>query len=352
MSDARLWLTFAVLFAGGWLIFLLSPILTPFLISAFLAYLGDPLVDALEEKRLSRSAAVAVVFLTLTTVFFLILLIILPILGSQIENLIQRIPDYIGWLRGHIAPWVHNLMVQMGQEGEEPVTQWMTVLQDNWKGVGGLAATIAKILSQSGLVIIAWLANLVLIPVVTFYLLRDWDILVERIRELLPRRVEPVVVTLARDSDAVLSSFFRGQLMVMLCLGTVYSVGLWIAGVDFSFLLGMMAGIVSFVPYMGFLFGILVTGVASVLQVQGIDLLPWVVLVFAFGQLLEGMILTPMLVGDRIGLHPVAVIFAVMAGGQLYGFFGVLVALPVAAVVMVWLRHFHEHHWSQYDRAP
>ena len=193
--------------------------------------------------------------------------------------------------------------------------------------------------SGSGLAILGWLANLFLIPVLTFYLLRDWDHLVAGIQRLLPRRSEAVWVRLARESDEVLGAFLRGQMLVMFLLGVIYTTGLWVVGLDFALLIGMVAGLVSFVPYLGLIVGIVIAGIGSVLQSQGIADLPWVILVFVVGQLLEGTVLTPRLVGERVGLHPVAVIFAVMAGGQLYGFFGILLALPVAAVAMVMLRY-------------
>ena len=216
----------------------------------------------------------------------------------------------------------------------------------NWQQVGGTAASLVKSVSKSGLVLAGFLANLVLIPVVTFYLLRDWEAVVRRIDELLPRTVEPTVAKLAHDCDEILGTFMRGQLSVMLALGVVYSVGLWIVGLDLALLIGMLAGIVSFVPYLGFIIGILTAGIASVVQFHDVLHLGYVVIVFIVGQMLEGMVFTPLLVGDRIGLHPVAVIFAVMAGGQLFGFVGILLALPVAAVIAVVLRYVHERYVS------
>jgi predicted PurR-regulated permease PerM len=197
-------------------------------------------------------------------------------------------------------------------------------------------------MTQSGVALLAWLANLVLVPVVTFYLLRDWDVLVARIHELIPRQQEPTVAKLARASDEVLGQFLRGQLTVMVALGVIYTTGLWLIGLDLALLVGMIAGLVSFVPYLGTIVGILLAGVAALMQFGDAMHLLYVAIVFAVGQSLEGMILTPLLVGDKIGLHPVAVIFAVMAGGQLFGFVGVLIALPVAAVVVVILRHMRE----------
>lgn len=197
--------------------------------------------------------------------------------------------------------------------------------------------------TASGLALMAWLANMVLIPVVGFYLLRDWDRMMAKLRGLLPRQREPQVMGLAGECHEVLGAFVRGQLMVMLALGVIYSAGLMLVGLELGLLIGMLAGLAAIVPYMGFVIGIGAALVAGLFQFAG-DLYPMlgIVAVFMVGQALEGMVLTPLLVGDRIGLHPVAVIFAILAGGELFGFTGVLLALPVAAVIMVLLRHVHD----------
>jgi predicted PurR-regulated permease PerM len=186
--------------------------------------------------------------------------------------------------------------------------------------------------------------NLLVAVVVTFYLMRDWDRLMERLRALLPRRSEAIIVRLAGQSDEVLGAFLRGQLLVMLALGLIYSLGLSIIGLDFALLIGLVAGLISFVPYLGTIVGVLTALIAALIQFQEPIYLLYVGLVFGVGQVLEGMVLTPWLVGDRIGLHPVAVIFAVLAGGQLFGFVGVLLALPVAAVAAVLLRYARERY--------
>ncbi len=196
--------------------------------------------------------------------------------------------------------------------------------------------------SHSGGVIAEWLMNLLLIPVVTFYLLRDWDGLIAKVHDLLPRRVAPTATKLAGEVDTVLAAFVRGQFYVMLALGGIYSIGLWMTGLDVALLIGMLAGLVSFVPYLGSIVGIVMACVAALVQFHELIQLVPVAIVFIIGQSLEGMVLTPMLVGDKIGLHPVAVMFAVLAGGQLFGFLGILLALPVASVIMVLLRHVHD----------
>jgi predicted PurR-regulated permease PerM len=175
--------------------------------------------------------------------------------------------------------------------------------------------------------------------VVAFYLMRDWNILMDRALNLFPRAWQGSVMEIVGEADEVVGAFLRGQFVVMCALGVIYGFGLWLVGLQLALLLGVTAGLASLVPYLGFTVGILASGIAAYAQFQDWTVLLWVGLVFAIGQAIESMVLTPVLVGDRIGLHPVAVIFALMAGGQLGGFLGVVMALPVAAVVMVFIRH-------------
>ncbi len=191
-----------------------------------------------------------------------------------------------------------------------------------------------------------------LVPVVTFYLLRDWDVMIAKVRGVLPRAWEPTAVALARECDEVVSAFIRGQLLVMLALGFCYTLGLMLVGLDLALLIGVLAGLASIVPYLGLVLGVAAAAVAALVQFGDWVPLVWVALVFVLSQMLEGMYLTPKLVGDRIGLHPVVVIFAVMAGGQLFGFTGVLLALPVSAVIMVLLRHVHERYRASRYYGP
>lgn len=346
-AESQRWFLLAVVVFSGGLLYLLSPILTPFVVSALLAYLGDPLVDRLEGWRMSRPVAVTLVFLLILLFLLGLALVLVPLLERQITALFDKLPGYLAWARETLLPWVREKLGFAG--GLADVGKLQQLLATHWKDAGGIVSGILGSVSRSGLALVGWLANLVLIPVLTFYLLRDWDALVAGIHALLPRNLEPGVAALARESDAMLGAFLRGQLMVMLALALMYTTGLWLVGLDFALLIGLFAGLVSFVPYLGLILGIIAAGVAAVLQFQGWEQLPWVALVFVGAQVVEGYLLTPKFVGKRIGLHPVAVIFAIMAGGQLYGFFGVLLALPGAAVVMVVIRHGLAHyrgsHW-------
>lgn len=342
MTDSAKWLWLAGTVLLGWTLYLLAPVLTPFMIAALLAYIGDPLVDRLEAWRLPRTLAVVIVFVALSVVALLLLIILVPMLERQAVVLANKLPALIDWLQQTALPWLaHRFGVE---KFNFDLSTLKTSIREYWQAAGGVAAQVLASVSRSGLALVAWLANLVLIPVVTFYLLRDWDVMVARIRELLPRRLEPVVVRLARESDEVLGAFLRGQILVMAGLATIYTLGLWLVGLDLALLIGFLAGLVSFVPYLGFIVGIVAASIAALLQFHDLTHLIYVFIVFGIGQMAEGMLLTPWLVGDRIGLHPVAVIFAVLAGGQLFGFFGVLLALPSAAVLMVLIRYAHERY--------
>jgi len=343
LTDAQKWLALVFAAAGGWLLYLLAPILTPFLTAALLAYLGDPVVDRFEARGAPRWLGIAIVFAVLLLVLLLLVLLLIPLLDTQIRILVTKLPSYFAWIEGAVLPW---LTAHLGIQGDFSALDTLKEsVREHWQQAGGVAAGVVQYLSRSGLALVGWAANLVLIPVVTFYLLRDWDRLMGGIRELFPRAWESTMVRLARESDEVLAGFLRGQLMVMLALGIIYATGLWLVGLDLGVLIGLVAGLVNFVPYLGFILGLALAVVAMLVQTGGdlLALLP-VLGVFMVGQVLEGTVLTPLLVGDRVGLHPVAVIFAVMAGGQLFGFVGVLLGLPVAAVIAVFVRHAHQRY--------
>ncbi|HET9482687.1 MAG TPA: AI-2E family transporter, partial [Xanthomonadales bacterium] len=340
MTTTQRWQLIALTLLFGALLYLLSPVLTPFVFAALLAYLGDPLVDSLQKWRMSRTAGVLVVFAIMVLSLVLVLLLLVPMLERQVARFIEQLPRYVEWFRGTALPWLEaRAGVEFGDVLD--ADRLVPMLQEHWQQAGGVAAAIVAAVSKSGFAVLAWAMNLLLVPVVAFYLLRDWDVMIERVRALLPRPVEPTVSRIARESDEVLGAFLRGQLLVMVVLGVIYSIGLWLVGIDLALLIGMTAGLLSFVPYLGNVVGVVAAVVAALVQFHDVPHVAYVLAVFIVGQMLEGMVLTPWLVGDKIGLHPVAVIFAVLAGGQLFGFLGVLLALPVASIVMVLLRHAH-----------
>ncbi|MFK8020792.1 MAG: AI-2E family transporter [Pseudomonadales bacterium] len=344
MSNAQRGMAFGFVAMFIIIVYLLKPILAPFLIGILCAYLGDPLADRLEAMGLGRTAAVSVVFVVMTSLLVLVVILLVPLLGRQLDALVSRLPHTLEWAQTVALPWL-STRFNIPQY-ELPLEEAKNLIATHWQEAGSIAKVVMQSLTSSSLAFLGWIANLLLIPVVAFYLLRDWDLMMERIRDALPRRMEPTVVSLAGECDSVLSAFLRGQLFIMFLLGIIYTLGLMLVGIDLALLLGMLAGLASVVPYMGFIVGICAASIAAMVQFGDWFHLLGVAAVFGIGQALEGTILTPLLVGDRIGLHPVAVIFAVLAGGQLAGFVGVLLALPVAAIIMVLLRHMHGEYKS------
>jgi predicted PurR-regulated permease PerM len=335
----------AVVAAAVWLVWLLAPILTPFVLGALLGWAGDPLADRLQRRGFSRNLAVAVVFGAMALVMVLALVILLPLLERQVVTLVAAAPEYRDWMLQTALPWIEHRtgLDLVGWLDAGRLSEWV---RTHWSQAGGFAATVFGYLSRSGVAMIAWLANIVLLPILTFYFLRDWDLLVERVAALVPRDHVATVTRLASESNEVLGAFLRGQFVVMIALGLIYAIGLSLVGLKLGLLIGLIAGLISFIPYLGATTGVVLALVAALVQAKGLDLqlLVLVGVVFTVGQMLESYVLTPRIVGDKIGLHPMAVIFAIMAGGQLFGFVGMLLALPVAAVANVLLRFAKERY--------
>ncbi len=341
-DNARRWQLFAITAVIVYLIWLLAPVLMPFAIAAMLAYLGDPLADRLERLGLNRMWAATIVFVLILVLFCGVLLLLIPLIARQVENLVNNLPRYGDWAQNTVWPWLQARLHLDPHTFDSD--RLLAAIRSHIGSIGGVAGAVIGKVSRSGLGIVMWLTNLVLIPVVAFYLLRDWDRLVARIDLMLPRSIEPTIAHLAREADKILGAFVRGQLLVMLGLGVFYGAGLGLVGLTVGPLIGMVAGLLSFVPYLGFIIGFVAALVAALVQYGDWTHVLLVCGVFAIGQLLEGYVLVPKLVGDKIGLHPVAVIFAVLAGGYLFGFFGVLLALPAASVIMVLLRYVLERY--------
>ena len=342
-STIKRWpLVLAAVVAFGLMFYLLQPILLPFVLAALIAYLGDPLVDRLERYHLNRTLGVIVVFVLMSAVIVGSILFLVPLILDQLDALIRKIPQLYHWATQVLAPWAQQ---RFGlPAGTLPQWDWSGQLADNWQSLGKIMAQTGKKLTSSGAAIMMGLASLALVPVVAFYLLRDWDILMAKLLRMIPIAWQERTSIIVGEADEVVSAFIRGQFIVMCALGIIYGTGLWLIGVQLALLLGLIAGLASLVPYLGFIVGIVASLFAAWFQFHDWSVLMWVVLVFGVGQALESMVLTPVLVGDRIGLHPVAVIFALMAGGQMAGFIGIVVALPVAAVIAVFARHGVDHY--------
>ncbi|HLT91708.1 MAG TPA: AI-2E family transporter [Woeseiaceae bacterium] len=317
----------------AWLLYRLAPVLTPFIAAGLLAYIGDPLADRLQRLRLPRSIAVVTVFLLTFALLGLLVLLVVPMVNAQVSALLDALPALVAeieqvWLP-RLAPFLDLTAEDVG----------FAAFMDRYGDLAGSwGSSLLLSVTRSSGALAAAVISLFLVPILTFYLLRDWDTMIARIGALVPLRYRATVFHLARESDEVLGAFLRGQLLVMFSLAIIYSVGLSLVGLEFAIAIGVIAGLISFVPYLGFVFGILLATLTVVLEPDPLWRLAGVVATFSVGQVIEGSVLTPKLVGDRIGLHPVLVIFAVAAGGQLFGFFGVLLALPMAAVLSVIIR--------------
>jgi predicted PurR-regulated permease PerM len=334
---------------SGWLIvaalilltYLLSAILAPFLTAAILAYICNPLVNKIAAWKIgrfspTRTLASLIVMLLLIGLVLLTLLVVVPLVQKELMMVIERLPDYAASLRLHLEPW---LLQNFGVSLKFDAAKLQKILTDNWESAGGVLGSVMLTLSTHGMTIIGWLLNLLMVPLVLFYLLRDWHSLLAMTGELIPRNIYSKTKQIAQEIDAVLAEFLRGQLTVIVLMSIFYSVGLKLAGLDMALPIGMLAGVLGFVPYLGVGLGVVLAVISGLLEFNSLSQLIPVLVVFSLGQLLENMWLTPVLVGDRIGLHPVAVIFALLAGGELFGFSGVLLALPASAAIAVALRH-------------
>ena len=340
MTQSQAWLLIVVGLILAGLLYILQPVLTPFLVGIGIAYLADPFADRLEARGWPRSMATAIVFLVLILLLIGLFLGIYPLLIKQIQTLVQMLPSIEIWFNATLLPWLQSsLGLDVKSMKLDLVTEGLAA---EWKQTGGVISRVAKYATESSMGLISTLGSVAMVPVVAFYMLRDFDLVTERIKMLLPLSIQPQVNAWAIESNNVLAAFMRGQLLVMLSLGAIYALGLHLVGLNYALLIGVLAGLASVVPYLGFVVGIAAALTISLFQFDNYLPLVMVLVVFSVGQIVESFVLTPLLVGDRIGLHPVAVIFAILAGGQLFGFMGVLLALPIAAVIMVLLRHLHK----------
>ena len=312
-------------------------VLTPFFIAFALAYLLDPVTDRLESLKISRTFAVLVLMAGVFSLVTGIGLLVFPLLKLQAEHLVSNLPNYIAIMQ----EWMHPLLGVVGEPekiqgilnrellkiGELPLKVISSITSILWGSVAGLFSFIL------------FLANLVIIPVVMFYLLRDYDLINKKMLSFVPARTREQVLSLIKEIDGVLADFVRGQLMVGLIMAGLYSIGLFFCGTPMSLFIGLLAGLASLVPYLGLVFGFVPAAILTFMQTQDWVLVFGVAGVFAVVQGLEGMIITPRIVGEKIGLHPVAIILAVLLGAEFFGLVGVIVSVPVAAALNVIFTH-------------
>lgn len=336
MPDRQIifWLGVAVLFIS--LIALLKGILLPFVLGAAIAYFLDPLADRLEKIVFSRLVATIIIVLFFGAIFVAVLVLLGPLLFDQISGFAAKVPSYVETLRslvteyrqkwfGEITPQSYPGLAQAAKDISDQLTNWV-------------AGAITSVLS-GGLALVNFISLILITPVVSFYLLKDWDRMIAQIDASLPKEHAPTIRRLAREIDEVISGFVRGQVMVLILLGAFYAIALEYVNLNFGLLIGLGAGLISFIPFAGAMAGFIVAGVVAVVQYWP-ELVPiaTVLGIFIFGQLMEGNVLSPAIVGDRVRLHPVWLIFALFVFGYLFGFVGLLIAVPLAAAMGVIVR--------------
>jgi predicted PurR-regulated permease PerM len=314
----------------------LGPVLTPFLIGAILAYLGTPIVKWAQAHGVSRGLSTTVVVLLFGFVLLTLFLVLVPLVQSEVSLAARRIPDLVAQGVARVSPWLEE---QLGITISLDMASLRALVAENMDDARDLSLSLLSGLKTGSLIVVSILVNLALIPVVMFYLLRDWDMIAERLFMLVPRNWLPKTRAIAGDIDRVLAEFLRGQVMVMIVLAVYYAIALSVVGLDKAIAIGVLTGLLVFIPYVGFGLGLMLGVLAALLQWNGWPGFIAVLAVYGIGQLIEAYVLIPYLVGDRIGLHPLAVIFALLAFGQLFGFAGVLLALPASAALLVGLRH-------------
>jgi len=349
VSQNRFWLFFSLGLIVT--ILLLRPMLLPFVAGAALAYFLDPVVNRLSQWRVPRWLGTAIVLLGFVLSVTLLLLLIVPLIQTQVETLLVALPTYIEILRTKFMPRIYEWLHRLSPTDVEN-------LREAAGTYAGSAVTLAggvlRNIVTKGFALFDIIALLVITPVVAFYLLRDWPKVTHTVDSLVPREQHGLVRRAIAEIDRTLSGFLRGQALVCLSLGLIYGTGLTLVGLHYGATIGIIAGVLSFIPYVGSSFGLVVSMVFAFIQFDEATPIVLTFCVFLFGQIMEGYVLTPKLVGDRVGLHPVWILFALFAGGTLLGFLGVLIAVPVAAIIGVLVRlalsHYRES--SYYKKAP
>lgn len=332
-ARALAWLVLAV--AAWWLLGLLSPVLLPFVVAGVMAYALHPVVERLAARRvpawLGAGLAIAVLMLLLLAVA----LMVVPVVTRQLPLLREQIPSLLEQFNAWLLPWLQR----WGANVQIDVTLVRDLLRRLISGhEGQLVDGVLSSLRIGGSAVLAVLGNLVLMPIVAYYLLLDWNGLVGRLQALVPPRWQGRTRRFLGEADGVLGQYLRGQLLVMGLLAVFYTVALALVGLDLALPIGVFTGLAVFVPYLGFGLGLVLGLLAALLQFQTLSGVLLVGAVYAVGQVVESFFLTPRLVGERIGLHPIGVIFALMAFGHVLGFVGVLIALPASAVLLVAVR--------------
>lgn len=332
-------------------LYAVQAILLPFIVGILLAYFLDPAADKLEEWRFSRGWATITVLIMFSLITLLFILLFIPLFMDQVLTFADKIPGYVETFRTVYLPKIQSYLQSFDTQYVGKAEKALSDMSG--KLISGTTAFVATIL-QSGTAFLNLLSLLFVTPIVAFYLLRDWDRMTAKIDSLLPREHAPVIREQMQRIDDTLAGWIRGQTTVCVLLGLFYAIGLSLVGLNFGFAIGLLTGIFSFIPYIGMMFGMVVGLGVAFFQFDSLWSVAMVLGVFALGQFLEGNFVTPKLVGDKVGLHPVWVIFGMLAGGALFGFVGILLALPVTAIIGVLVRFLLDRyrHSSLYEGHP
>lgn len=325
------------------LLYSLRTILTPFIAAAILAYILNPLVNKLTSAKIGRGLAAVLVTLLAIAIVVGLILFIIPMMVQQAEAAWQRVPDMVNYVQHQLIPWINQTFHTHLSLNGQVVTQYVT---QNSEEIRSGLSKLMPFLANKGTSLMLMAANLFLLPILLYYFLADWPRWAEGTRRLIPRRYLEQVLRIGGEIDKTLSEYLRGQLLVMIIVGLIYGGGLALVGLDSGFAIGMLAGMLVVIPYLGAFIGMLLATLAALLQFGTLGGLASVWSVFLVGQMLESYVITPRLVGERIGLSALWVIFALMAFGQLLGFVGMLLALPMAAICLVLLRELTQHYFN------
>jgi predicted PurR-regulated permease PerM len=330
----------AVVAAVGIFIWLLAPVLTPFLIAAIVGYILNPGVDWLARHRVPRWLGTTLMLIVLIAAAILLVLIVLPVLQREFVQARDKLPGLANQLQTSVAPRLSALFGVDIDVSADAIRGYMADHFD-FEKIGSSALAYLRV---GGAAALSWLATAFLVPIVLFYLLVDWHLVWSRLQLLVPRGLHSRLSVMTGEVDQVLAQFLRGQLLVMLVLAVYYSITLSVARFEGALPIGILTGLLVFIPYVGFASGLLLATLAALLQFGSVYGFACVAVIYGLGQILESVFLTPRLVGTNIGLHPLAVIFALLAFGELFGFFGILLALPVSAVLVVAGKHVKERY--------
>lgn len=331
-----------------WVLYLLKPVVVPFIAAFLIAYLFSPIVEKL-DRFLPRWLAISTVCIGIGVIVTWAVWFLVPLVWKQLMYARDSIPAGIHWINSNFLPWVSQTfnVEHMEIDTDQLSKVVMDYVQTNYSADS--VQSVALKIAQSGLNFIQIGGIVVLIPIISFYFMLDWNRMLQSMEDLIPNQYKKNILKIVSECHSVLGAFVKGQFLVMILLGIIYAAGLQLIGLEVGLIIGMVAGLCSIIPYLGFGVGIVTAVIACFFQF-GMDPkhLLMVLAVFGVGQLVEGYILQPFLLGDKIGLSPVAVVFAVLAGAQLGGFVGMLIALPVAAVIVVLLKHAREY----YQHSP